>query len=264
MIILITFILLVTVNLSFGWGEVTHLYLADTLVDNLCLLGVGIGSFLARYRREFLLGNILADIIVARKFSRRRRRSHSWEAGWRLLNKCNIHNSPHHRAFAYGYLTHLAADTVAHNYFIPSKLVNTNVSISFGHFYWEHRADCYIEPDTRNNLRCLIKSWKDKDNYKDLIKCIFPQMITFTFNKYLFTQMNRITVSSKFTRMMEIYEDLSLQYLSRSELDKYRERSLDRMSDILINQEKSAVFWEDPNGIDTFHTVKKLRKLYNG
>jgi len=45
------------------------------------------------------------------------------------------------RAFAFGYLAHLAADTVAHNYFVPRQLAVTSSTSSLGHSYWESRFE---------------------------------------------------------------------------------------------------------------------------
>ena len=48
------------------------------------------------------------------------------------------------RAFGYGYLAHLAADAVAHNYFVPHQLAVTSSTSALGHSYWESRFETHI------------------------------------------------------------------------------------------------------------------------
>jgi hypothetical protein len=45
------------------------------------------------------------------------------------------------QAFALGFLAHLAADTVAHNYFVPYKTVASFHKTNTRHAYWELRYD---------------------------------------------------------------------------------------------------------------------------
>jgi hypothetical protein len=49
-------------------------------------------------------------------------------------------------AFALGFLAHLAADTVAHNYFVPYQMVASFQRPRTGHAYWELRYDQLQDP----------------------------------------------------------------------------------------------------------------------
>ena len=48
------------------------------------------------------------------------------------------------RAFGLGYLAHLAADSVAHNYFVPKQLAVTSSTSALGHSYWESRFETHL------------------------------------------------------------------------------------------------------------------------
>jgi hypothetical protein len=48
------------------------------------------------------------------------------------------------RAFALGYQAHLAADAVAHNYFVPRQLAVTASTSALGHSYWESRFETHL------------------------------------------------------------------------------------------------------------------------
>ena len=87
-------------------------------------------------------------MIIGKKLSSRRKKCHDWTAGWRLLE--NSHDD-RTKAFAHGFLCHLAADTVAHNYFIPEQIVRTGSTITLGHLYWELMADQLTHPGQSEN-----------------------------------------------------------------------------------------------------------------
>ena len=74
----------------------------------------------------YMVATLLADVIIGKKWSRRRKKCHDWAAGWRLLE--NSHDD-RTTAFAHGFITHLAADTVAHNHFIPEQIVRTEGAV---------------------------------------------------------------------------------------------------------------------------------------
>lgn len=61
---------------------------------------------------HFLYGLIAADISFAKKYVPEGRHCHHWHVGEEILATAD---SPRLRAVGYGYLAHLAADTVAHN-----------------------------------------------------------------------------------------------------------------------------------------------------
>ena len=52
---------------------------------------------------------------------------------------------PREQAFACGYLSHLAADIIAHNIYVPNQLYLTSSTIRWGHIYWELRADEFTD-----------------------------------------------------------------------------------------------------------------------
>ena len=48
------------------------------------------------------------------------------------------------RSFGLGYLSHLAADAVAHNFFVPHQLVVSSGATGLGHSYWESRFETHL------------------------------------------------------------------------------------------------------------------------
>ena len=102
----------------------------------------------------FLYGSLAPDIVQGRRLqSRLRRHSHNWDTGLGLLNSAQ---GKEQCALAYGYLAHLAADVVAHNYFLPARFVGRFESGTASHLFTEARFDSFQEKAYRELLLKLL------------------------------------------------------------------------------------------------------------
>ena len=131
-----------TANLACAWGPGTHLELSAYLFSNLFLLAPSLGRLLKKHAHSFFYGAVFADSIVGKRFARQMNRCHSWSMGRRLLAEASSRSQ---KAFAYGFLTHLASDAVAHNFFVPHELIASYKANTLGHFYWETRFEFYLD-----------------------------------------------------------------------------------------------------------------------
>ncbi len=251
-VIFSVFLVLFLSRESFGWGLSTHIELAQSLLNEAIIIGGAVSSLILAHRKDFIIGNILADVIIGKKFSTRRKQSHHWPAGLRIMEGARDDSA---RAFAYGFLTHLAADTVAHNEFVPRQIVLANSTIAFGHLYWELRADQCVDLKLRNELPELLRYSADIYD-RQLAENIYPHIKWFGFNRRMFSRVNRLAVGEKFGKAMNICENLSLWQLSQNYLSPYKAKSLERMTDILVNGWSSKVMLEDPNGTQAFKLLK--------
>ena len=99
----------------------------------------------------FLYGSLAPDIVQGRRLqSRLRRHSHNWDTGFALLRSA----SGDQQAFAMGYLAHLGADVVAHNFFLPACLIGNFDSRFGGHIYTEA---CFDSIQEAAHLDLLLK-----------------------------------------------------------------------------------------------------------
>ena len=130
--------LLGEVDTVLAWGPGTHIALSGSILERLHLLPAAIGALLARHGIAYLYGSIAADMVFAKRLSRVKQFCHHWSTGFGLLDAARTDRD---RSFAYGYLSHLAADTVAHGKFVPRQIVVSNYAVGLGHLYWELRAD---------------------------------------------------------------------------------------------------------------------------
>src|SRR5439155_1406885 len=78
---------------------------------------------------------------MAKKYAPVGRHCHAWHVGQEIFD---LAPSDPLRAFGLGYLSHLAADTIAHNFFVPRQLVLTSSTVALGHSYWESRFETHL------------------------------------------------------------------------------------------------------------------------
>ena len=106
-----------------AWTPGTHIYLGESVLANLAQLPAPVGDLLRAFPFDFLYGNIAADSSMAKKYAPVGRHCHYWHVGQEIHD---LAETDALRAFGLGYLCHLAADTVAHNFFVPRQLVLTS------------------------------------------------------------------------------------------------------------------------------------------
>ena len=142
-LIISTVLLLVLPTEALAWGIGVHLQLGSAILKNLPQLPEAVRVVLQQHPLDFLYGCISADITLGKKFTHYLRNCHSWRMGKKVLEAAD---SDRQRACGYGYLAHLAADTVAHSYFVPFKMIRTFNSALLKHTYWEVRVEASVDP----------------------------------------------------------------------------------------------------------------------
>jgi hypothetical protein len=100
-----------------AWGLQTHVFLAQWLLAAAPLADPQLRAAALRLPRLVLAGACLPDLALAGRMlgSTVFRRAHQWSTLRRLAATC----WDEERAIAVGYATHLLADVVAHNRFVP-------------------------------------------------------------------------------------------------------------------------------------------------
>ena len=210
---------------SFAWGPMTHMFLGNELLSCAPLIPAGILALLKKHKQDFLYGNIMADIIIGKKYLPDDKSSHSWEVGLKLLDQAEQWPE---RAFAYGYLSHLAADTVAHET-LTDELGN------MGHTWIELKADSII--DKRYWLQTVAIS-RDVRKRSDLLleNALDPYLFSFKTNKRIYKSMVLLSVLNKKRR----------RGVDRVLIYDLHEESLSRMIDLLQHGTDAAVLQKNP------------------
>lgn len=223
---------------AFAWGPLTHMYLGSEVYYLGSILPVGVYSLIRRYRQDFLYGNLMADMILGKKYLPRKMNSHSWDVAVNLFESSKTDPE---KAFSYGYLSHLAADTVAHGSF-------TCKSKNIGHAFLELKADSII--DRRHWLEAVrIERKVQRRNDVFLEKSLHRFIFSFKTNRRLFKSWVIISGLNK-----ERFGNPVL--IERRHIERLHEESLDRISDVLQHGLRSEVLKKDPIG-----NVKKAKPL---
>lgn len=237
-------ILLVGESTAQAWGPATHVKLGSDLLAHAHLLPVALAALLRRNARDYLFGNIAADVVLAKKLSRVKQFCHHWKTGLAVLEDADNESS---RAFALGYLSHLAADTVAHNKFLPRQMTVTRSTLSFGHLYWELRADSTIGSHYWATLRDILDQVFAEHEAR-LNSRLTDTWLPFSVNWKMFYRMNRFVALRSLRRAMETWYNVSRWSLSDQLMREYRQECLKHMLDVVIHQHEADVLHLDPNG----------------
>jgi Zinc dependent phospholipase C len=138
-----------------AWGPVTHIALGIQALATVSTPDGLLQAVLAKLPEAFLYGSLAPDIVQGRRLqSRLRRHSHNWSTGLGLLEAARGEKE---KAFALGYLAHLAADVVAHNFFLPARFVGHFDRGIGSHIYEEACFDSLQESDYRDLLLKLLR-----------------------------------------------------------------------------------------------------------
>jgi hypothetical protein len=128
---------------ALAWGAGVHVVTALSSLNDAALLLPSIARVVSAYPAEYLYGCLTADFFIGKSKKKKASHPHNWEGGFRLLAEAGEENEA---AYAYGFLSHLAADVVAHNFFIPNLILDCPPWRRKGHLYWELRADYTVGP----------------------------------------------------------------------------------------------------------------------
>jgi hypothetical protein len=127
-----------------AWGPLAHLNFSAQALASLGVVQPSIRALLEDFGNEFLYGSLAADIVVGKNMARYLYHCHNWRVGFNVFKQASP--GPE-QAFALGFLAHLSADTVAHNYYVPFKTVASFHKANTRHAYWELRYDQGMDRD---------------------------------------------------------------------------------------------------------------------
>jgi hypothetical protein len=238
-----------------AWTPGTHIYLGESVLANLPHLPAAVGDLLRAYPFDFLYGNIAADSSIAKKYAPVGRHCHYWHVGQEIHD---LADSDALRAFGWGYLCHLAADTVAHNYFVPRQLVLTSSTASVGHSYWESRVETHLGDAYARTAREIIRlDHSPADSHLDRI--ISPTIFSVRTNRRLFRGMVHLTETQSWQRGMQAARTRSRWDLADDDVERHLSLSLDFMLG-LLGEADPAARKLDPSGERPLKVAKEMRR----
>ena len=241
---------------ALAWGGGIHLQLGAQVLTDLSTVSGPVAALLAAHPKDFLYGCLAPDITVGKKYTHSLLHCHRWGIGRMLLKEAA---NDHQRACAYGYLCHLAADTVAHNYYVPYKIIRSFPTITMKHTYWEMRFEAFVEKDIWELARIICRA--DRRANDVLLRNVLTTTIfSFGTNKRIF---NSIMVLSRMERLQKIVQTLSSKSrykLAEADRDEYMQLASEAILDFLQNPEDSRFLKVDPTGERALAAADALRK----
>jgi hypothetical protein len=123
---------------ALAWGPLAHLSFSSQALAQAAALQPAVRAVVTEFRDAFLYGSLAADIVVGKNMAPFLFHCHNWKVGFNVFRRARAGAE---QAVALGFLSHLAADTVAHNYYVPFKTVGSFHKGRTGHAYWELRYD---------------------------------------------------------------------------------------------------------------------------
>ncbi|MBK8645880.1 MAG: zinc dependent phospholipase C family protein [Gemmatimonadetes bacterium] len=239
-----------------AWTPGTHVYLGEALLRALHLLPAPIAELLRAFPYDFLYGSIAADTSIAKKYAAAGRHCHSWMVGFEILDRAR--DEPL-RAFSLGYLAHLAADVVAHNYFVPRQLAVTSSTAALGHSYWENRFETHLgERFARRARELILLDHTRSDGHLDRI--LSPTIFSTPTNRRIFRGMVRVTDMESWQRIFQLASEHSRWDLPNDQVGAYLTRSFDYVVDLLNRMDAAEPYAFDPSGDLRLRLAKRVRR----
>ncbi len=157
--------------------------IGNAVLSNTAILSDGVARLLISNSAIFLYGCLSADIFIGKGSKSKRLHSHNWETGFNLLDESDDN---HLKAYSLGYLSHLAADIIAHNYYVPNLMQQAGSGSRLSHVYIEMLADDQVNWSAQEAALLFRKANQDADF--NLRKHMDAKKFSFLFKKKIFHQ----------------------------------------------------------------------------
>ncbi len=249
--------LLLTPAELWAWGPATHVAIGQGVLQAAHLLPPAVRSVLERHRIPFLYGSVAADISFAKKYADVGRHSHHWHVGEEILARAD---SEELHAVGLGYLAHLAADTIAHNFYVPRRLLLTRTTQAVGHTYWEHRMDVQLGHQFVRDARRVVLH-HDHDQADELFdRVLSSTLFSFRTNRRIFRGMIAFQDADRWKKVFDEILRRSRFDLPLELRDRYVRLAFDYVMERLAEGHSARARALDPIGDANLKMAKQIRR----
>lgn len=242
---------------ALAWTPGTHILLGEAVLKAAgALLPAAIAQVITAYPYDFLYGSIAADTSFAKRYAKVGQHCHNWNVGDDILDRARDDGL---RAFGYGYLSHLAADVVAHNHFVPHQLAITAGTSGAGHTYWESRFETEVgEQWPRRARELILLDHARADEHLDRI--LSPTIFSTPTNRRIFRGMVQVSDMATWQRIMTLMAANSRVPLRESAVRANLEQAFDYIIDLLARGADAVPRQFDPSGEHALREAKQIRR----
>ncbi len=250
-------LLLVVPTDAFAWGLVTHLQIGRTLLEQSRDLLMTHAPAILQFPMIYLYGSIAPDRFLAKNLKSYREHTHNWDRAFAMLQCAGTDDL---RAFSLGYLSHLAADVIAHNHFVPMKIMEEPSVSGRRHAYWELKFEHY-QPRDAWELAAAVDAEVEKslfDSFMEMFQS--PSLLSFSANMAVTDRVFRFLGSSRTRKWVSRMEDGSSRAMTSEEVRLYMELALNCVENVLEHGSESYVTSADPRGGSRIGHARMLSK----
>jgi hypothetical protein len=245
---------------AFAWGPGMHVEVAMQALSSISTIAAPVAALIKAYPDAFIYGATSPDIIVGKKYAGYLHHCHNWRMGRLILEEAR---GERQQAAAYGYLMHLAADVVAHNYFIPFKIVRSWDTTLLKHTYWEMRFDLGVSEEAWERLDGI--SEEDVVGFDDLLERVLRKtLFSFSTNKRIFNTILMVQKLHSLRRSLHAYAARSRYDIGVENRQHYMDLAMESAMGFLKNPENAVCLQVDPAGLARLEYAKLLRRSIRG
>ena len=240
-----------------AWAPLAHLDFSAQALASMGPVAPALRGLLGQFSSEFLYGSLAADIVVGKSMARFVHHCHNWKVGFNVLEEAR---HPAEQAFAWGFLAHLAADTVAHNYFVPWKAVTSFHEARTSHAYWELRYDQRLDPGLSDLARRVTGAGTRLHDHFLRRNLEGASVIPFALSQKLFGSMVLSARVGRFQQVSRLalarHRDLPLE---DDLLEETRELAVEAILGLLVDGPRCEAAGADATGERNIAMAGKLR-----
>jgi hypothetical protein len=257
-LLLLALALVLPVVMTAGWGPGTHLEFAHRVWRRRKeTLPRATAELLGQEKRAYFYGNLAADIINFKAWGGHYNHCHRWTI---VDEMREVGSSAREEAFVLGYLSHLAADTIAHNHFVPYHLVRYARTRGLGHLYWEMSADRFV-PESLWDVVADLEQDRTLDGLDELINAaVSKKALSMRTNKLIFNHVLLVSKGERWRRNVARIHPLRRVNLTKGFLELFRRAAVARVQLALEPKGLARLSHVDTNGKEAQKSAVQARK----
>lgn len=240
------------------WGPGHHLEYAERVWRRRReMLPARTATLLGEEKEAYFYGNLAADIINMKAYGGHKNHCHRWTIIDEMQGRAE---TPAESAFVLGYLSHLAADTIAHNHFVPYHLARYARTKGLGHLYWEMSADRYV-PEKRWEIVTRLRDEPKLGALDQLINAAVPKKaLSMGTNKLIFNHVLLVSERKQWRSGMERLHPMGRVKLQKGFLGIFQRAAVARIRLAMHPRGRRTLLHIDTTGKEAQKKAVELRR----
>lgn len=242
-------------DVAYAWGPGVHVDTSRFVLENLMLLSPLIRKLIHSHPFAFIYGSVSPDMVLGKRFMKAEHNNHNWSFGFNLLESAETERQ---KSFALGYLAHLAADTVAHNQFVPDRLITDYGKRRRGHMSQELIFDSMMADDVWTIARIASRRpFRECDTL--LVKRLTGTPLPRNMNRRLFKSGMMLVKYGGWARVVKHVRRRAKHDMDDDAMQPYLDAIRKATIDILNDHQSAECLLHEPTGGDVLPEAESLK-----